>query len=412
MNFKKLLPKQYGFLFNATIIVAALGYFVDVFDLALFSVVRTPSLLDLGLEGEELTKAGLHLLNMQMFGMLVGGIFWGILGDKKGRLSVLFGSILLYSVGNIANAFVHDVSAYALCRLISGIGLAGELGAGITLVAEMLPKDKRSLGTMVVASVGVAGAVASGLIGDIFPWRTAYLIGGFMGIALLIARGMVFESTMFQKSKSASRVKRGRFLSLFTNWKRFRYYAACILMGVPVWYLVGILVTLSPEIGKQMGIEEPIKASYAVMAYSIAITLGDVASGIISHVMKTRKKVILAFLIAQAVSIYLFFTIPMTATLMYVMYGVMGFFIGIWAVLITTAAELFGTNMRATTTSTVPNFIRGSTIFLNMAVAALGGYGLLTAIQVVGAVVMGLAILAATMIPETYHRDLDFDEQI
>lgn len=413
MNFRKLLTTDYSFLLNATLVVSALGYFVDVFDLYLFTIVRTPSLMDMGLEGEALTRAGQSLLNTQMLGMLLGGIFWGMLGDKRGRLSVLFGSILLYSVANIANAFVHDMSAYALCRFIAGLGLAGELGAGITLVAESLPPNKRSIGTTFVASIGVAGAVAAGLVGDLFPWRTTYMIGGFLGLALLVARGTVYESGLFEKSKRQRHVKRGNFMMLFNNARRLRYYIACILIGVPVWYIAGILLTLSPEIATRMGIAEPIKVGYAVMAYSISITVADLISGMLSHIYRTRKKIILAFLSMLALTLCMFFMKPhMTLWQFYAFFGAMGFFLGNWAVLITMTAELFGTNLRVTATSTVPNFIRGSTILLNFAVVGLGGLGLLSAIQIVGAVVMILAIAAVLFVPETYHRNLDFDEVI
>ena len=410
---KHFSDSTYGFLFNAVLVVSAFGYFVDVFDLYIFSIVRSASLKEFGLVGDALTVAGQHLLNMQMFGMLLGGVFWGVLGDKKGRLSVLFGSILLYSVANIANGFVQDVTSYGLCRFVSGIGLAGELGAGITLVAESLPQQKRSIGTTFVASIGVAGAVGAGIIGELFPWRTTYMIGGFLGLALLIARGTLYESDLFQKAKSAAQVKRGRFIALFTDWTRFRYYLACILIGVPVWYIAGILLTLAPEIAVKMGISTPIKVSYAVMAYSISITIGDVFSGLLSHVLQTRKKIILVFLVLLSATLIAFFKLPrLEIWQFYAFYGAMGFFIGTWAVLITMTAELFGTNLRNTATSTVPNFIRGSTILLNMAVTALGSYGLLGAVQIVGIAVIGLAMLAVLSLPETYHRHLDFNEKV
>lgn len=399
--------------FSAGLIVSALGYFVDVFDLYLFSILRKSSLQDLGLSGEELTQAGFTLLNAQMFGMLAGGIFWGILGDKKGRLSVLFGSILLYSIANIANAFVHDVTAYALCRLIAGIGLAGELGAGITLVAESLPQRQRSLGTTFMASIGLAGAVAAALIADMFPWRTTYMIGGFLGLALLIARGIVYESGLFQKNKTRTSVKRGKFLALFTNPRRLRYYLSCILIGVPTWFIAGIMLTLAPEIAAKMHIPGEVSVSYAVLAYSIMLTLGDVISGLLSHFCKTRKKVILAFLSGLGATLLCFFICPPKDLFaLYVFYGAMGFFIGNWAVLLTMTAELFGTNLRASATSTVPNFIRGSTVLLNLGVAGLAGLGFMGAIEAVGAIVMILAILCALGIPETYHHHLDFNEKI
>ena len=409
---KKKSNNPFVLFMNAALVVSALGYFVDVFDLYVFSIVRTQSLSDLGITGDAATKTGLFLMNMQMAGMLIGGVFWGVLGDKKGRLSVLFGSILLYSIANLANAFVHDVSSYAVCRFIAGLGLAGELGAGITLVAESLPKEKRSLGTTFVASIGVAGAIVASLVGGLLPWRTVYMIGGFLGLALLIARGTVFESQLFSKTSQTS-VKRGKFLALFNNFKRFRHYIACILMGVPTWYIAGVLITLSPELAKQMGITEPVKAAYAVLTYAIMITVGDVVSGLLSHFLKSRKKVLSTALVFLGTMIAWFFIWPpVTAMSFYMMFGAMGFFLGTWAVLITMTSELFGTNLRNTATSTVPNFIRGSTILLNLGVTSLAFIGLLPAVEIIGAVVVILAILASLSIPETYHRDLDFNEKI
>jgi putative MFS transporter len=397
---------------NAVLVVSALGYFVDVFDLYLFAIVRNNSLKDLGLAGDALTQAGLHLLNIQMLGMLIGGVFWGVLGDKKGRISVLFGSILLYSIANIANAFVHDVPSYALCRFVAGLGLAGELGASITLVAETLPQNKRSLGTTFVASIGVSGAVVASLTGNLLPWRTAYMIGGFLGLVLLIARGMIYESQIFTKTK-AKDVKRGKFIALFTNFKRCRNYISCILVGVPVWYVAGVLLTLSPEIAKLMGLPVPVKAAYAVLAYGIGLTFGDVVSGLMSHAMKTRKKVIRLFLCLLSITLLVFFMYPPVSEMyFYIMYGLMGTFVGTWAVLMTMSAEMFGTNMRATATSTIPNFIRGSTVLLNLGVAALQPMGLLSAIEIVGAVTLGLAIIAISLLPESYHHHLGFNEKL
>ena len=251
-------------LFSAIVIVAALGYFVDIYDLVLFSIVRVKSLNGIGItEATAVTDQGLHLLSMQMWGMLLGGILWGVLGDKKGRLSVLFGSILLYSLANIANGFVQNIDQYGWLRLIAGVGLAGELGAGITLVSESLPKEKRGYGTMIVASVGVSGAMVAYLVGQEFGWRNAYFIGGGLGLALLALRAGVFESGMFEQVKNTN-VSRGNFLSLFTNGTRFYKYLRCLLVGVPFWFLVGILITLAPEFGKHFGLQGPVTGGLSI----------------------------------------------------------------------------------------------------------------------------------------------------
>jgi MFS family permease len=269
------------------ILVAALGYFVDIYDLILFSVIRVPSLTSLGLGGEELLESGVRLLNMQMAGMLVGGIAWGIMGDRRGRLSVLFGSILLYSLANIANAFVHDVSTYAALRFIAGVGLAGELGAGITLVSEILPKEVRGYGTTIVASVGVMGAVVAVLVGDMFDWRIAYIIGGCMGLALLILRIGVFESGLFEDVKRST-VARGNFFALFATAARTRRYLSVVLVGLPIWYVVGILITFAPELGAAVGVTPPPRAARAVLFAYLGLTAGDLASGLLSQLIRSR----------------------------------------------------------------------------------------------------------------------------
>jgi putative MFS transporter len=277
-------------LFSAAVLVASLGYFVDIYDLLLFSIVRIPSLLSLGLKGQEVTDGGIFLLNMQMIGLLVGGIFWGILGDKKGRLYVLFGSIFLYSIANIANGFVHSVESYALWRFVAGFGLAGELGAGITLVAEIMPKEKRGYATTMIASVGISGAVVGYFIAQHFGWRTCFFIGGGLGLSLLLLRIGVAESGMFGKLKASNR-RRGDFLSLFNKERLFKYLR-CIIIGIPLWFVVGILITLSPEFGKVLGVRGEVSAGAAVACCYAGLVVGDIASGMLSQFLKSRIKVV------------------------------------------------------------------------------------------------------------------------
>jgi len=295
------------YLFNTTVLVSALGYFVDIYDLILFGIVRIPSLTDLGIKGDELIKVGVYLLNMQMAGMLIGGIIWGIWGDKKGRLSVLFGSIFLYSVANFANAFVTSVDMYAILRFIAGVGLAGELGAAITLVSEVMTKETRGYGTAIVATIGVSGAIAAAIVGDLFTWQTAYIIGGVLGLILLVMRIKMYESGMFKLLQTAN-VGRGKFLTLFTSKDRFLRYAYCILIGLPIWYVVGVLVTFSPEFGKVIGVNEPIVAGKSIMFTYLGLIFGDFASGFLSQIMKSRKKVIGIFIsfTSAFILVYLF----------------------------------------------------------------------------------------------------------
>ena len=289
-------PSKFRQLLQVPVIVAALGYFVDIYDLLLFSIVRVPSLKYLGVPEGELLEKGVFLINMQMAGMLIGGILWGVLGDKKGRLSVLFGSIVLYSLANIANGFVTGVEQYAVLRFIAGIGLAGELGAGITLVSEILPKEIRGYGTALVASVGVLGAVLAYFVADLFDWQIAYFIGGGLGLLLLLLRVSVFESGIFKDLKEKP-VTRGNFFSLFTSSRQFYKYLNCILIGLPIWFVIGILVTFSPEFGKALGVAAPIKAGKAIMFAYIGLSLGDFSSGFLSQSLGSRRRVVLLFIL-------------------------------------------------------------------------------------------------------------------
>lgn len=402
------------YLLNASVIVAALGYFVDIYDLILFSTVRVSSLQDLGVtDPAAILEQGILLLNMQMAGMLIGGVAWGILGDKRGRLSVLFGSIFLYSLANIANGFVNGIPMYALLRFVAGVGLAGELGAGITLVSEVLPKEKRGYGTMVVATVGISGAILAGFVGEYFGWRAAYFIGGGLGLLLLFLRIGVFESGMFSQVKTKS-VTRGNFLSLFTNKKRFWKYLKCILIGIPIWYVVGILVTLSPEFGAAMGIEEPVSAARAVSACYLGLIFGDLVSGYLSQKFKSRRGIVLAFIIMIAVfvSMYLLGS-NFSLDVFYLLCIALGFASGYWAVFVTIAAEQFGTNIRATVTTTVPNFVRGAVVPLTFAFTYLkDGIGLVPGALVLGIMCVIVAVISILSLEETYAKDLDYLEPV
>jgi putative MFS transporter len=395
----------------AAVILAALGYFVDIYDLILFSIVRVASLKDIGVAGDQLLTQGLLLINMQMGGMLIGGIVWGILGDKKGRLSVLFGSIAVYSVANIANGFVHSLPMYAAWRFIAGVGLAGELGAGITLVSELLPKETRGYGTMVVASVGIVGGVVAGLVGNYFGWRAAYFVGGGLGLALLTLRVGVFESGLFDKVKN-SEVKRGDFLMLFSSRERLWKYLCCILLGVPVWYVIGILATFAPEFGRALRMPLIPTGSTAVMCLYAGCSLGGLASGGISQYLRSRRKA--AFMFVSATALLTLAYLNMTGLALAPFYALcfsLGFATGYWAVFVTIASEQFGTNIRATVTTTVPNFVRGSLVAVSWAFAALKpGRGILGAAGIVGAACFGLAFLSMTGLRETFGKDLDYLE--
>ena len=399
-------------LFSLPVVVAALGYFVDIYDLLLFSIVRISSLRSLGIPENALLEEGEFLLQVQMTGLLLGGLIWGIMGDKRGRLSVLFGSILLYSLANIANGFVTTVEQYAVFRFIAGIGLAGELGAGITLVSEVLPTRLRGYGTALVATVGLFGAVLANFIAKHFDWQVTYFIGGGLGLALLIARASVFESGLFIKLKEHT-VSRGNFFMLFSNAQRLKKFAGCILIGLPIWYVIGILVTFSPEFAKALGVEGEVVAGDAVMYSYMALAVGDFSSGFISQMVGSRKKIVLIFIVLTLGSIALYLFPPVrTASFFYLTCGVLGFSIGYWALFVTIAAEQFGTNLRSTVATTVPNFIRGTVVPITLAFKFLRGeMGIVYGALLVGVVTIVIAVIALRSIDETFSRDMNFLEK-
>lgn len=394
------------------VLVGALGYFVDIYDLVLFSILRTASLKSLGVPADQLLSVGVKLLNWQMSGLLLGGILWGILGDKKGRISVLFGSIFLYSSANIANAFVTTVDQYATLRFIAGIGLAGELGAAITLVAEVLPKEVRGYGTAIVAGVGLSGAVFAGLIAEYLSWNHAYLCGGVLGLLLLGMRVGLVESGMFADVKSATDVKRGDLRLLFANPGRAWRYLSCILIGVPIWFVVGILVTFSPEITASLGATEPVSAGKGILYCYAGVALGDLALGALSQWVASRKKVVWgAYLVEAVLVITLLGSRGFGATYFYSLCFLMGLATGYWAVFVTMASEQFGTNLRATVTTTVPNFVRGSVVLLTLAFQALQSrLGLAGSALAVFVLVIVAAVVALLSLDETHSRDLNYLE--
>lgn len=397
------------------IAVAALGYFVDVYDLILFSVVRNPSLKSLGLSGAELLNQGLNLMNVQMGGMLLGGILWGVYGDKKGRKSVLFGSILLYSIANALNGFVTDLNTYWVLRFIAGIGLAGELGAGITLVNETLPASKRGIGTLIIAGVGAAGAVFAPIVASLSAdpewWRTCYFIGGGMGLALLLLRLGTFESSMYTGMQAD--VSKGNFFQLFTSWPTFKKYVYCILMGLPIWYIIGILVFSAPEITQIIGIQGTMTGGDAIMYCYIGLSVGDFVSGALSQWFKSRNKVVFLYLLlAWALTLYfLYVATDVSQVFANTLITALGFFGGYWAVFLTASSEQFGTNIRMTVTTTVPNFVRGALIPISLLFKFLiPSLGLIHAAAWVGVLCFSLALFAISQLKDTFGKSLDFVE--
>ena len=389
--------------------VAALGYFVDIYDLLLFSIIRIPSLTDLGVAN--LGEVGMLILNTQMFGLLIGGILWGVLGDKLGRTKVLFYSIALYSIGNIANGFVTNGTQYAWIRFFAGIGLAGELGAGITLVSELLPKEKRGIGTSMVAGVGLTGAVLAFFISQWFDWRTCYFIGGGLGLLLLFVRLSVFESGLYKTLASNSKISKGNFLMLFATKERFMRYLRSILIGLPTWFVVGILISFSPEFARQLGITESIDPGIGIMVSYSAIAVGDVAIGLLSQKLQSRKQAMHVFYLITMIGMVVFFTASTTLQL-YISTGIMGFGTGFWAVFVTIGAENFGTNLRATAATSIPNMVRGSLNGITALFLALNAkFTYINAGIVTAVAVMLITYWAISGLQETFGRDLDFYEE-
>ncbi len=408
-------------LFNLAVIVGALGYFVDVYDLLLFSIIRVPSLKAMGLNNDQIAKDGLHIINVQMMGLLLGGIIWGILGDKKGRLKILFASIILYSLGSIANGFVQTVEQYAAVRFITGLGLAGELGAGITLVSELMPRERRGIATSLVAGIGLSGAVFAYFIrvhfvtADGTGWRTCYFIGGALGFLLLFLRIGVLESSMFKTLEQQSKVKKGDILMLFTNATRCRKYLTAILIALPNWYVIGILITFSKEFATRMNIIGPVDPGKAIMFAYAAISVGDIAIGFISQWLKSRKKALLLFHIITVLAVIWYFNLRgQSADMVYLVCAFLGLGTGFWAMFVTMAAEQFGTNIRATVATTVPNMARGSLnlvslLFVYLQTATGGDY--VRSGWITGIIVFVIAFIALYWTDETFNKDLDYVEQ-
>lgn len=397
--------------FNIVVIVAALGYFVDIYDLTLFGIVRVPSLIAIGVPEDQITDTGVFLLNMQMIGMLIGGIVWGVLGDKKGRLSTLFLTILLYSLANIANGFVQNVEQYAVLRVIAGFGLAGELGIGITLVSEVMTKETRAWGTAIVSSVGIAGAVLAFLIAE-WGWKQAYWIGGGLGLALLGLRVYVHESGMFDKVKESS-VKRGNFFSLFTNGKRFIKYISCILIGIPVWYVVGILIFFSKEFALALNVTGPINSGKSIMFHYMGAAIGSIITGYLSQKLKSRKKALaIAITVLALFCVWYFGAFETSPSMFYFITFALGLAMGYWAIFITVASEQFGTNIRSTATTTVPNFVRGATALLTLWWTSMSlNMGIWKSAIIVGAVVIPLSLVAIFFLEESHGKNLDYIEE-
>jgi MFS family permease len=429
---KNEATKKKNFQIGLIVVVAALGYFVDIYDLVLFGVVKSESLTQImqGASDGEIASTGKFLFNMQMLGMLIGGLLWGIVGDKKGRLKVLFGSILLYSIANIANAFVTDVSTYAIVRIIAGIGLAGELGAGITLVSEMMSKEKRGYGTMIIVTFGALGAVVASIVGSkgegigtffegisgiqFANWQVAYIVGGLMGLVLLLLRVGTIESDFFKDVKHDTHIRKGDLRLIFGNKSNLYKYMHCIFIGIPIWYVIGLLIMNSKDnFGPWLGVENVVNGTAVMYAY-IGLSFGDLLSGILSQVMKSRRMVVYLYLSFTLIItiIFLFFLHDISLTTYYFMCFLLGTGTGYWAIFVTIAAEQFGTNIHSTAANTIPNFVRGSVNVITLFFSALIAMNLNDgfAAFIVGIFFLLLALYSISKLKETFGKDLNYVE--
>jgi putative MFS transporter len=401
---------------SLAVIVAALGYFVDIYDLLLFTIVREPSLKGINIGEGEMLAASTHIINYQMIGLLIGGILWGVMGDKRGRLSVLFGSILLYSVANFVTGYVQTVDQYAWLRFIAGIGLAGELGAGITLVSEIMPKKNRGVVTSFVAGVGLFGAVFAFLIYKLTnDWRLCYKIGGVLGIFLLVLRIKVSESPIF-KGVESRQISRGNMLMFFNDAGRFKKYLLAILIGLPTWFVIGIMLNLSNRFATELYGTNAIDSGASIMFGYIGIALGDITVGFVSQYFQSRKKALSIFYAMTFIGAVFFFSpFNNSDTSMYAVSFYLGFSTGFWAIFVTMGAEHFGTNIRATAATTIPNMVRGALPLMNLLfkdyLQGTLGWSLMNSAMTTGLIVMAISVFALIFTEETFHKDLDFVEE-
>ena len=408
--------KQYG-LFSLPVIVGALGFFVDIYDLLLFSIVRIKSVTELGVPANALKNIGENMVSWQLIGLSIGGIIWGIIGDKKGRKSVLFGSILLYSFATIANGFVNDIHQYTWLRFITGLGLAGELGASITITSELLPKEKRGIAASIIATSGVLGTVTAYFVYKFSDenWRVCYFIGGGMGLALLFLRVRVMESLMYTQSKN-TQAPMGNFLMLFNNSDRFFRYLRGILIGLPVWFIVGVIIGFSDEFARQFGIVG-FDLPKALMLNYVALAFGDVGAGLLSNYLKSRKKTLYIYYAITSIFLLLFFVLKGggSANAMYIICMGLGFGAGMSVMYITMSAEQFGTNLRATAAISIPNLVRGFVPILLIIFQFLRSNLIfddyLTGAWATAIIVMGTGFVAVLFTKESFGRDLNFIEK-
>ncbi len=393
------------------IIVSALGFFVDLYDIMALAAIGETSLKAIGVAAENIKNDINYLQSMQMLGMLIGGFLWGIIGDKYGRLKVLFGSIILYSFFTFLNAFVTGTGQYAACRFLAGLGLAGELGAGITLVSEQMKKEKRGLGPAIIAGFGVLGAIVAVFIGKYADWRTVYITGGVLGFLLLILRIGVVESGLFTIAKT-SKISKGNFLIILRNWNYLKKFLCILLVGIPGWFVNGVMMQFSNYISSSMGMNPLPDKGKVIIYFFIALSLGDVLGGLVSQWLKSRKKSMYIFLSLHLLMLILFFTIGKnSAQLYYIIFAGLGLSVGFVIQLFTLAAEQFGTNIRTLVTSSGLNLVRGWVIPLGALFAWMNDSLHIIEWKVAAIIAFSVAAVsfwALSQLDETFNNELEF----
>lgn len=393
-----------------TVLVVALGYYVDAYDLLVMSAVRKPSLLSLGVPESETLNIGLSLLNYQLVGLMIGGVMWGVIADKYGRKKALFGSILIYSFANIANGYINSVNMYYWLRIIAGFGLAGELGVGISLITENVAKERRTISTAIVSFFGMLGASTGGWFGSIFEWQNCFLIGGFAGLLLLLLRLKVEESVMFNEIKDKN-VSKGNIWMIIKNPKTLLTYFFCTLAGAASILFIGVFIQSTPELGKLFNLN--ITAGIALIWYYLGASVSEIIAGLLSKLLKERKAPIYIFYAISLLAITNFcVNVPNSPYFFYLNCLFLGFGLGWWSQLITLSAELFGINVRATAATSIPTFARAWNIpFSNIFKQNIPNLGIVNSAFGIGVIVVSLAIISITMVKETFENDANFIER-
>jgi MFS transporter, putative metabolite:H+ symporter len=381
------------------------GYFIDIFDLVLFSTLRISSFEELKITDP--TYWTVVFFNLQMTGILVGGIFWGKMADIKGRSWSFMGTILVFSIANIINGLTSSLTVYGICRFIAGFGLAGEMGSGIALICEKVPDEKRSLYLGFVSSLGCIGAVLSGWLGDIVYWRYLFIGSGFAGILLTLLRKNLLEPDLFRKTATLN-IPRGQWKTLFQSPPDLIRFILLIFLGIPMWYIIGILWSFSTEMTSTIGLNI-FTSGQAILWGYVGVWMGDMLMPFVSQFLKSRIFTIQICLIMMLLGvIYLFQFQPHSLLSFQLTHIFLGFTIGYWAVYATLCGESFGTNIRALTSTSLPSLIRFSSIPMMIIYQYGRDENELNIALGMGLTVLCISMITTYFIKDTFQKDIDF----